>query len=98
MTTCPFLISDPGTWDGATSTFHPWWMKIKLWATAQIQSGYTKANIGQAVLTCMHGNAKEWAMQLIDQYETNNWSEWLDVTFDVNEDAVTTPGLWILIK
>lgn len=60
---------------------------------AQIRASYTKANLGQAVLTHMQGNAKGWALQMLDQYEMTDWPNWLDVTEGVSEETMTTPEL-----
>lgn len=57
-----------------------------------------KANLGQAVLIHMQGNAKGWVLQLIKQYKNSDWPEWLDITIWIGKDAVNTLELCTLIE
>ena len=71
--TTPILIADPGNWDGKNTTFHPWWIRTKLWVNAQIHGGSPASDVGQVVCSHMSGDAKGFAFVLIDQYEEASW-------------------------
>lgn len=37
-------------------------------------------------------------MQVIDQYKTSDWPDWLDIMISTNKEAITMSGLQTLIK
>lgn len=49
-------------------------------------------------LTCLQGNTKGWALQILEQYEETNWPEWLDHTTGTGDETVMHEELSTLIE